>query len=106
MKESLNATEVKILIESYHDQKWIEIQTVKEPLLIGYVYRSPSDDANQKECMKSSKNISRLIKSAFSKYESVLIAEDFNYKEINWINDYAPPEKEHLTHFIESLHEC
>ena len=29
--------------------------------------------------------------------------EDFNYKEINWFNDYAPPEKEHLTHFIESL---
>ena len=105
MKETLNATEVKILI-CYHYHKWIEIQTEKEPLLIGCVYHSPSDDVNQKVCMESSRKVSRLIKSAFSKNENVLIAGDFNYKEINWFNDYAPPEKEHLTQFIESLQEC
>ena len=56
--------------------------------------------------MESSKRVSRLIKNAVSKNENVLTAGDFNYKEINWIHDYAPPEKEHLTHFIETLHEC
>ena len=56
--------------------------------------------------MESSRKVSRLIKSAFSRNENVLIDGDFNYKEINWFNDYAPPEKEHLTHFIESLQEC
>ena len=90
----------------YHDHKWIEIQTEKEPLLVGCVYRSLSDDVNQKECMESSRKLSCLIKNAFSKNENVLIDGDFNYKEINWINDYAPPEKEHLTRFIESVHEC
>ena len=88
------------------DAGLIEIRTEKEPLLIGCVYRSPSDDVNQKECMESSRKVSRLIKSAFSKNENVLIAGDFNYKEINWFNDCAPPEKEHLTDFIEPLQEC
>ena len=106
VKETLNPTEAKILSEGYHDHKWIEIPTESEPLLIGCVYRSPSDDASKNECMESSKRVSRLIKNAVSKNENVLIAGDFNYKEINWIHDYAPPEKDHLTHFIETLHEC
>ena len=55
--------------------------------------------------MESSQKVSRLMKSSFSKNENILIAGDFDYKEIKWINDDAPSEKEHLTHFIESLHE-
>ena len=50
--------------------------------------------------------VSDIYKYQVSKLIFKCIAGDFNYKEINWIHDYAPPEKEHLTHFIETLHEC
>ena len=35
-----------------------------------------------------------------------MIAGDFNYKGVDLIYECVPPEKQHLTHFIETLQEC
>ena len=82
-RESLNAVEVKFSIEGFRDHAWIEIPTAKEPLLVGCVYRSPSDDINKEESVKSSKRVSELILKALNANENILIAGDFNYKEID-----------------------
>ena len=105
-KECLNATEVKFNEEDYRDHLWIEIPSSKGPLLVGCVYRSPSDDANKDACMRSSRKVSKLIMSAVERNENILIVGDFNYKDIDWSNDSAPPEKQHLNHFIDTLHDC
>ena len=102
----MNAKEVTFSIDGLLDHTWIEIPTEGEPLLVGCVYRSPSDDINKDKCMKISKSISRLIDVAYKSNENILIAGDFNFKEIDWVNEYAPPEKEHLTDFITTLQEC
>ena len=34
------------------------------------------------------------------------MAGDFNYKEIDWCNEFAPYEQEHLVDFINTLHDC
>ena len=37
---------------------------------------------------------------------TVIITGDFNYREIDWENEYAPPDKENQRHFIKSLQDC
>ena len=46
-RETLNAIEVDIAIEGFRDHAWIEIPAEKDPLLVGCVYRSPSDEFQQ-----------------------------------------------------------
>ena len=44
-----------------------------------------------------------LISTACQINPNVVIAGDFNYKEIDWQNEYAPPDKQHQTLFIKSV---
>ena len=105
-KEALKTTEVDIEIDGIRDHAWIEVITDKQPLLIGCVYRSPSFDFDKTRCTQSTKSISELILTAFNRNTNLLIAGDFNYKHIDWINDCTPPEKDHLAHFIKKLQDC
>ena len=105
-KESLNASEVDIKIEGLEDHAWIQIPGVNnESLLCGCVYRSPSD-SDQKSSLVSTKKINQLVKAACDLNPNILIAGDFNFKEIDWINEYSPPGKQHLIEFINTIQEC
>ena len=94
---------VKVEFEDFTDHVWIEVQTVTGPLLVGCVYRSPSDDINMESSMKSSKRVSGLLDAACLRNDSVVIVGDFNYKDIDWTNEYAHPDQRHLIHFLNKL---
>ena len=105
-KIMLNANEVEFYIEDSSDHVWIEVPTKDKPLLVGCIYRSPSHDTDKAGCMKSAVITSQIIKSAYERNNNIIIVGDFNYKEIDWESDFAPPNKEHQSHFINTLHEC
>ena len=105
-KENLGATKVDIPCADFHDHAWIEIPTSTKPLLIGCIYRSPREDKDNARCLESSKKVSRLIKTAVENNNNIVLAGDFNYKDIDWSCDYAPPDKLHLSHFLKTLQEC
>ena len=83
--------EVEIKVENSFDHVWIEISTTDKPILVGCIYRSPSNDTDKVGCMKSANITCQLIKSAYERNNNLIIIGDFNYKEIDWVNDYAPP---------------
>ena len=56
--------------------------------------------------MESSKNVTQLIKMACPRNTNLIITGDFNYKDIDWSAEYAPPEHDHLLNFIETLQDC
>ena len=45
-----------------------------------------------------------LTKTAYDRNINLIIAGDFNYKNIDWCNEYA--EKEYLVDFINTLQDC
>ena len=105
-KESLNVTEVDIHIDGLLDHAWIEISGGdNDSLLCGCVYRSPSD-ADQIACLESTRKINKLLKAACDLNPNILIAGDFNYKGIDWVNEYAPIGKQHLLEFIDTIQDC
>ena len=61
-KYYLKAIEVEI--DGFPDHAWVELPTKDGPPLVGCVYRSPSDDRNMEQSMKSSKKVANVIKSA------------------------------------------
>ena len=104
-KKSLRISEVKLDVEGCHDHAWVEIGTSQgKSVLCGCVYRSPSQDSTIDGCTKSTNAIINLIKTAHFKNNNLIIAGDFNYKEIDWCNEYA--EHQYLTDFIDVLQEC
>ena len=105
-KNDLKAIEVDLTTEDFCDHVWIEIPLEKgNTVLCGCVYRSPSD-ANSRACMESTKKVTKLIRTAYHRNRNLIVAGDFNYKEIDWVNEYAPPSQEHLLLFIETLQNC
>ena len=96
-KESLNVNEVDFHVDGCRDHAWIEICTGNNmSLLCGCIYRTQSKDLECDGC----------IKTAYHQNKSILIAGDFNYKEIDWEREYAPHTDTHLIDFIETLQEC
>ena len=63
-KVSLNTNEVQINIPDFRDHAWIEITSGKESLLVGCVYRSPSDDSCKENSKKSALKMADLINTA------------------------------------------
>lgn len=102
----MNASDIDIIVEDSSDHVWIELPTTNKPLLVGCIYRSPSNDTDKERCSQSATITSQIIKSAYEKNNDIIIVGDFNYKEIDWENEYAPPNKEHQSLFIDALHEC
>ena len=105
-KTSLNATEIEIKVENSSDHVWIEIPTSDKPLLVGCIYRSPSNDNDKEGCIRSASVTSQLVRMAYERNNNIIIAGDFNYKEIDWGNEFAPPNKEHQSLFINALQDC
>ena len=93
-KETLGAIDVDISTNGFHDHVWIEIPSENhDSVLIGCVYRSPSNDSDSNGCMRSTKEITQLINNAYKRNNNLMIAGDFNYKEVDWIYECVPPEK-------------
>jgi endonuclease/exonuclease/phosphatase family metal-dependent hydrolase len=44
------------------------------------------------------------VKAAYEKNNNVVITGDFNYKEIDWMNEFSQPSKESV--FISALQDC
>lgn len=105
-KSSITVREVEIAIENFTDHLWIEILSADSPVLVGCVYRSPSNDATKESSMASAIQITQLIATAAKMNPNLIIAGDFNFKEIDWENDYAPPDKPHQAVFIRGLQDC
>ena len=106
-KNILQVVEVDISIDGFHDHAWIEIPTARgETVLCGCVYRSPACDVDLNGCRKSTQAIVKLLSEAYQRNPNVLIAGDFNYKEIDWLNENAPPGQQHLQDFINTLQDC
>ena len=106
-KRSLKVESVEIKVDDTRDHAWIEIPTTSgEKILCGCVYRSPSGDSDAESLRKSTSATIKLIKEAYRRNPNILIAGDFNYKEIDWLNENAPPRKDYLFDFIENLQDC
>ena len=106
-KIALNVIEVEFSIEGCHDHAWIEIPIGKgESILCGCIYRTQSNDFDLNGCAQSTKGITDLIRTAYQRNTNLLIAGDFNYKNIDWDNDYAPSGQKHILDFIEALQNC
>ena len=106
-KIALNVIEVEFSIEGCRDHAWIEIPIVKgESILCGCIYRTQSNDFDLNGCAQSTKVITDLIRTAYQRNTNLLIAGDFNYKNIDWDNDYAPSGQKHILDFIEALQNC
>ena len=104
-KETLKVEEVEMEVEGCKDHAWIEIHTVNgESLSCGCVYRSPSNDSTIDG--QSTNAVINLIKKAYQRNHNLFIVGYFNYKHIDWCNDYSPLEKQHLRDFIEVLQNC
>ena len=94
-------------MDGCRDHAWIEICTGNnKSLLCGCIYRTQSNDLECDGCIESTRCITKLIKTAYHQNKSILIAGDFNYKEIDWEREYAPHTDTHLIDFIETLQEC
>ena len=103
-KVSLNAVDVDLKVDNFTDHVWVELPTNDKPVLVGCIYRSPSNDTDKEACMNSAALTSQLIKLAYVMNDNVVIAGDFNYKEIDWESEYSA--QEHQSVFISSLQEC
>ena len=98
---TLKTEEIEFRIDGFHDHVWLEIQTDdKKTILCGCIYRSPSNDTNKNGSLESTKLITQLINKAYESNANLLIAGDFNYKDIDWNNEFATREQLHLTHFL------
>ena len=96
-KETMIVEKVKFSVSECRDHVWVEIPTDKNGVLLcGCVYRSQSIDTNINGCIQSTKGISQLIRTAYDRNPNLLIAGDFNYKDIDWKNEHAPQEQ----HFV------
>ena len=97
--------EVKLDVEDHQDYAWIDIKTANgDSILCGCVYRSPSNDATKEGCTQSTMAVINLIKTTYNRNINLIIAGDFNYKNIDWCNEYA--EQEYLVDFINTLQDC
>ena len=56
-------------------------------------------------CMQCTNDMRELIIKAFQYNRNVVIAGDFNYKHIDWDNQFATNGHRHLADFIDTLQE-
>ena len=100
--DSLIASEVKFNVDGLEDHVWIELTSGNSKILCGCVYRSPT--TTEDTSSQSTDKVTELIQTAYKMNTNLLICGDFNYKEIDWITEYAP-SKYHQD-FIETLRDC
>ena len=103
-KVSLIINEVNLEMEGFKDHVWIEVIGKRSSLLIGCLYRSPSDESIS-GLTESIKKVNSLIEKAYKMNRNLVIAGDFNLKDIDWENDHVPVDKDYLKNFIQTLQE-
>ena len=88
------------------EQVWVEILLKdNNKLHCGCIYRSPSGDTH--DTIKSIKEVGNIITQASNqKMSHLLIAGDFNLKEIDWENEHSENEHEYLSNFLNYFHNC
>ena len=103
-KENLQVNEICIG-DGFSDHAWFEVIGKRTALLCGCIYRSPSDENKEKQ-MESVTKVNTLIRKAVDYNNNLVIVGDFNLKGIDWDNDHAPSDKEHLRSFLSNLQDC
>ena len=99
--------EIDFLIVGQHDHIWVEFPTEKgEKVLCGCIYRSPSNDIDLASCKRSTDGIRQLITKAYEYNNTLIVAGNFNYKNIEWENEFVRNGHKHLMEFIETIHDC
>ena len=105
--KKIKVNEIDISVEGQKDHLWVEIPTqTGEKVLCGCIYRSPSDDVDLISCQKSTDGIRQLITKAYQINSNLIITGDFNYKNIDWENQFVNNGHKHLLDFIETLQDC
>ena len=105
VRENRSAKEVTINTD-FRDHVWVEISlTGNNTLLCGCIYRSPTNDKDAK--IKTTKQVCNLLNKATERKDAyLLICSVFNYREIDWANESASEQSEHLLTFIKTVQEC
>ncbi len=100
----LNASPADIPEVKFDECCWMEIALRgKDKLLVGCLYRSPNSDAvNTAQLYTSKRHVSQM-----KKYSHVLICSDFNFPDIDWIEN-LPPENARSPgyYFREAIRDC
>ena len=96
-KDTFNISPNQYLNSLYHDATWCDWTVDQKTIILGCIYRSPSD-------VQSCETILHLLNEVSEISNNVLITCDFNYKDINWedlttIHNETHPEYK----FIECL---
>ena len=106
VKSEIISLEAKLEESSHKDQVWVEIPLCgSDKLLCGCIYRSPS--GNTEEIKKSTKDIQDIFQFSTTKKAShLLIAGDFNLKDIDWEHDHVEKDQTHLLEFVNTVQNC
>ena len=99
VKKGLKAQEINFsAYETVKDTVWVKLQLENGELLIGCIYRSPSN----KEDMND--QLYKLVKNAIQGRTHILLTGDFNHPEIDWENETSLQNDNHkATIFLESV---
>ena len=104
VKEDLNGGEVTFCAE-FKDHIWVETPlTEKHSLLCGCIYRSPTKEKDV--TLKRMQQICNLIKAGERNDAYLLICGNFNYRDIDWVNESAVEQSDQLATFINSIQDC
>ena len=77
-KATYNISPNQYLNSKYHDATWCDWTVDHKTIILGCIYRSPSD-------IQSCESINHLLNEVSEISDNVLITGDFNYKDINWV---------------------
>ena len=96
-KKGLKVQEIKCsAYETLKDTEWVKLQLEKGELLIGCIYRSPSN----KEDMND--QLYKLIKSAIQGRTRILLTGDLNHPQIGWENESSLQNNHKATIFLQT----
>ena len=106
-KNTIQVNEVDFSVEGLLDHIWVEIPIEGDQnILCGCVYRTPSNDVDLISCAESTNAIRQLITKAYEYNNNIIIAGDFNYKNIDWNDQFVRNGQKHLLDFIDTLQDC
>ena len=106
-RKTIQVNKVDISVKGQDDHIWVEIPTQSgENVLCGCIYRTQSNDVDLASCTQSTNEIRQLIIKAYEYNSNLIIAGDFNFKNIEWDNQYVSNGHKHLLDFIDTLQDC
>ena len=104
VKSGLEAELHPVLNDSqFCESLWLEVSSSPNVVtLIGCMYRSPNSSSENNSALF------QLIRDACNLHEQVIIAGDFNWNEISWVecNGFVKNPTVDTTNFLECLEDC